>query len=215
MRVSKSTPSKPKIRVRFVGELAKFEFRLNSVKLLGVIDANQDGFVTRDETFLSPEQFKLFEFNGDGKISKDEFRGPDRFWSRLDGDGDGVVTRKEADAAGGRMGGRGGRSPRGEGRGGMRGGARGLSFATLDLDKDGSVSAREWALFMEKADENKDQILQKEEWDAAVGNRPLRDDAPKVGSKAPKVSAKMIDLPLAVDLSKPKRTTVLIFGSWT
>ncbi len=91
----------------------------------------------------------------------------------------------------------------------------GLSFGKLDLDKDGKVSAREWALFLEKADENKDAVLQKEEWDAAVGGGAMRDSAPKVGSKAPAVSAQMIDLPLKVDLNKPKRTTVLIFGSWT
>ncbi len=173
------------------------------------------------------KRLKDMDADGDGKVSRDEFRGPDRFWKRLDGDDDGVVTRAEADKAGqgmrGRGGGRGqagdqrpGRGDQRPGRGGMRGGgARGLSFEKLDLDKDGKVSQREWAAFLEKHDENKDTILQKEEWDAAVGGRPLKDDAPKVGAKAPKVSAKMIDLPLQVDLGKPKRTTVLIFGSWT
>ncbi len=40
---------------------------------MGLIDANNDGFITRDETLLSPEQFELFEFDGDGKISAIEF----------------------------------------------------------------------------------------------------------------------------------------------
>lgn len=76
------------------GELAKFEFRLNSIKLLGVIDANQDGFVTRDETFLSPEQFELFEFNGDGKISPLEFV-DERTFRNIDADKQGSITFEE------------------------------------------------------------------------------------------------------------------------
>jgi uncharacterized protein (DUF3084 family) len=55
------------------GKLDQFEFRLNSVKLMGLIDANKDGFITRDETLLSPEQFALFDLDGDGKISSIEF----------------------------------------------------------------------------------------------------------------------------------------------
>jgi myosin heavy subunit len=55
------------------GKLEQFEFRLSSVKLMGLIDANKDGFITRDETLLSPEQFALFDLDGDGKISAIEF----------------------------------------------------------------------------------------------------------------------------------------------
>ena len=166
------------------------------------------------------KRLKDMDADGDGKVSRDEFRGPDRLWKRLDGDDDGVVTRVEADKASqgmrNRGGGQGQPGDQRPGRGGMRGGgSRGLSFTKLDLDKDGQVSQREWAVFLQKHDENKDTILQKEEWDAAVGGRPMKDDAPKVGAKAPKVSAKMIDLPQEIDLGKPKRTTVLIFGSWT
>ena len=155
------------------------------------------------------QRLKRMDTDGDGKVSRKEFVGPERLWTRMDADGDGVVTRKEADAAGGRPGGERG------GRGGLLPGAGGLAFAQLDLDKDGTVSQREWAAFLEKADENKDAVLQKEEWDAALGGGPLHDAAPRVGSPAPKVSATMIHVPLEVDLSRPKRTTVLIFGSWT
>lgn len=161
------------------------------------------------------KRLKAMDADGDGSVSREEFRGPDRFWNRLDGDGDGVVTRAEADMAGQGRRRRGGSGQPGRQRGGMGGGARGLSFDKLDTDKDGKVSQREWAAFLEKHDENKDSILQKEEWDAAVGGRPMKDDAPKLGARAPKVSAKLIDMSLKVDLSSPKRTTVLIFGSWT
>lgn len=157
------------------------------------------------------QRLERMDANGDGKVSRDEFRGPDRFWNRLDGDKDGVVTRKEADAMGGRMGERGERG----GRAPATRGVRGLALEKIDADKNGAISAREWAVFFEKADKNGDKILQKAEWDAAVGGGRVRDDAPKVGTPAPKVQVQMIDLPLKVDLSKPKRTTVLIFGSWT
>jgi hypothetical protein len=147
--------------------------------------------------------------NGDGKVSREEFRGPERLFERLDGDGDGFVTKKEASAMRDRLDRRGGGSGRS-----MRGG-QGVGLERLDADKDGRVSKKEWDAFFEKADENGDGVLQREEWDAAVGGRPVRDDAPKVGDPAPKVKAKLLDTPFEVDLGSPKRTTVLVFGSWT
>ncbi len=74
------------------GAVDEFEFRLNSVRLLGAIDRNGDGVVTRDETLLSPEQFKLFDLNGDGKVSSLEFVEAFRI---LDRDGKGTVTLEE------------------------------------------------------------------------------------------------------------------------
>ena len=41
------------------------------------------------------------------------------------------------------------------------------------------------------------------------------DNAPKVGTDAPNVSAKTLKEGRAVDLSKPQRMTVLVFGSYT
>lgn len=55
------------------GKIEEFEFRVSSVKLLGLIDANKDGFVTVEETKVSPEQFKLFDPDEDGKLSSVEF----------------------------------------------------------------------------------------------------------------------------------------------
>jgi Ca2+-binding EF-hand superfamily protein len=76
------------------GKLVQFEFRLNSIKLLSLIDANRDGFVTRDETFLSAERFKLFEFNGDGKISPLEFV-DERTFRTIDTHKQGFITFEE------------------------------------------------------------------------------------------------------------------------
>jgi len=158
-------------------------------------------------------RLKRYDKDGDGKVTREEFGRSGRMFDRMDTDGDGAISKKEAAAMPARRG-PGGRGGRG-GFGGMMGGRGGLSLEKLDTDKDGSVSKREWAVFFEKADENGDEILQKEEWDAAVGGGRMRDDAPKVGAKAPKVSAKLLKAPTEVDLSAPKRTTVLVFGSWT
>ncbi len=165
------------------------------------------------------KRLKSMDTDGDGTISRKEFQGPDRFWDRLDGDGDGVVSRAEADKVGaGRGGGqgRGGRAGPG-GMGARRGPprARGLSLEALDTNEDGAVSKAEWSAFFTKADENEDKLLQKEEWDAAVGGGAIHDPAPKLGAAAPKVSAQVRGLKAKIDLAKPKRVTVLIFGSWT
>ena len=49
------------------------EFRLNKVAALSLIDANRDGYVTLDETLLTPDKFKRIDADGDGKISSVEF----------------------------------------------------------------------------------------------------------------------------------------------
>ena len=54
--------------------------------------------------------------NGDGKISKDEFRGPERAFAFMDADGDGFVTETEMESA---------RQRRGGGQGGQGGGQGG------------------------------------------------------------------------------------------
>ncbi len=76
------------------GRLDQFEFRLNSVKLMGLIDANRDGFITRDETLLSSEQFGLFDFDGDGKISPMEFVDT-RTFRTIDANQQGFITFEE------------------------------------------------------------------------------------------------------------------------
>ncbi|MHC4959986.1 MAG: EF-hand domain-containing protein [Planctomycetota bacterium] len=146
------------------------------------------------------ERMQRYDENKDGKVTKEEFGGPERMFDRLDANKDGVVTKAEA---------------KGMRRRGGGGTGTNRVLALLDTDRDGDVSRSEWDAFFKKADENDDGILQKPEMEAALSGRKLHDPAPKVGDAAPKVSAVSLADKRKVDLSKPKRTTVLVFGSWT
>ena len=149
------------------------------------------------------ERLARFDEDGDGKVSRDEFRGPERFFDRMDADKDGFVTKEEAQNM------RRGRGDRQRGRGAD------MLLRRMDTDGDGAVSKQEWEVFFKQADENGDEILQAEELRAAASGRAMRDDAPKVGDAAPKVSAVSSADGRKVDLGAPKRPTVLVFGSWT
>ena len=154
------------------------------------------------------ERLKRMDANGDGEISRDEWRGPPQFFDRMDQDGDGVISAKEIEG----MSNRAGRGQRGQ-RPGQRGG--GLQPDAMDKDKDGKISKQELADWFEKGDKNGDGFVDKDEWAAASSGRVLRDPAPKVGDAAPKVSAKSLVGMDTVDLAQMTRLTVLIFGSHT
>ncbi len=55
------------------GKVDPFEFRLRSILMQDQLDTNRDGFLTIDETLLTPEKFKLFDSDGDSRISPVEF----------------------------------------------------------------------------------------------------------------------------------------------
>ncbi|MDJ0974094.1 MAG: EF-hand domain-containing protein [Planctomycetota bacterium] len=151
------------------------------------------------------ERLKQMDANGDGTITREEFRGPARFFDRLDADGDGELTTEEVERAASR----GGRSGRAGGRSG------GLTPGALDTDRDNKVSKAELDAWFEKADQNGDGFVDAAEWTAALSGRALRDPAPAVGASAPKVKAKRLGKDEHVDLGQVKRITVLIFGSHT
>lgn len=165
--------------------------------------------------------------NGDQKISADEFPGPQEFFSRMDSDGDGFVTRQESQQVplpgvigqdnqnrnnfrrGSGFGGRGG-----FGRGG-RGGSSSSLMEKADTNKDQSLSVKEWTDFFKAIDDNGDDFLQNEELRAALEGRSYNDRAPQVGDPAPKVQAKRLSDNQEVNLTQLRRPTVLIFGSYT
>ncbi len=72
----------------------RLDFRLKSVSLFGLVDANEDGYRTVDETLLSPEAFRNFDSDGDGKISSLELTDR-RSFGVMDTDRDEFVTFEE------------------------------------------------------------------------------------------------------------------------
>ncbi len=76
------------------GRFDRLDFRLKRVSLFGLVDANEDDYLTLDETLLSPEAFQIFDSDGDGKISSLEMADRGSF-SVMDTDRDGFITFEE------------------------------------------------------------------------------------------------------------------------
>ena len=76
------------------GRFDRVDFRLKRVSLFGLVDANEDGYLTLDETLLSPEAFRYFDSDGDGKISSLEMADR-RSFSVMDADRDEFITFEE------------------------------------------------------------------------------------------------------------------------
>jgi len=76
------------------GKIDRLELRLKKVAFLSLIDVNRDGYLTIDETLLSPNTFKRFDSDGDGKISSFEFVDAPTF-TAIDANRDEFVTFEE------------------------------------------------------------------------------------------------------------------------
>jgi Ca2+-binding EF-hand superfamily protein len=76
------------------GRFDRLDFRLKRVSLFGMVDANEDGYLTLDETLLSPEAFQKFDTDGDGKISSREMADR-RGFSLMDTNRDDFVSFEE------------------------------------------------------------------------------------------------------------------------
>ena len=76
------------------GRFDRLDFRLKRVSLFGMVDANEDGYLTLDETLLSPEAFRQFDTDGDGKVSSAEMADREGF-KVMDTNRDNFVTFEE------------------------------------------------------------------------------------------------------------------------
>ena len=155
--------------------------------------------------------------NGDGKISPQEFPGPQQYFDQFDADKNGFLSQSERDAM------RQARIKGGFSRGGQGGSGAGQElFRTLDADQDRKLSSKEWTVLLrladfKKADSQADGHVTSEEWMRffGQGQRPARGGGAQVGALAPKVSAQFMAGDRVLDFSKIKRYTVVVFGSYT
>jgi len=133
-------------------------------------DKNGDGFLDRFELAIAlqsargqggpgfdPRRLRQaleeMDADGDGRITREEWKGREEIFRRLDADGDGIVTREEIRQAIGRL----------EGWAGRSGDAL---FRRADKDGDGRVSREEWPLSPEafdRFDRNGDGFISREE----------------------------------------------------
>lgn len=145
------------------------------------VDANRDGFVTREEAEGARTAMRA---------QRQERRGERRaaLFARLDTDRNGVISREEferprarADGERGeRLAERGERRGRhfGQRRGRMGGGFGGEAFARADSNGDGRISLAEATAArlqrFDRIDSNRDGRISREEIQAARGERPAR-----------------------------------------
>jgi Ca2+-binding EF-hand superfamily protein len=153
------------------GKLAADELPPERKDSLLRADANKDGAVTFEEFAARPRQFlvrrievefKALDANGDGKLTKaeaDAARGKPMLLLMADANKDGVVTKEELAKA----------------FTGRRGQVSDRVFEALDADKDGKISAAEWQVSGERRfarlDRNKDGAVTTDE----LGRRSRQD----------------------------------------
>jgi Ca2+-binding EF-hand superfamily protein len=151
-------------------------------RLLKLGDHNKNGKLDADEIRAMGQKlrnlpaagivarFKSLDKDGDGKVSKDEFDGPEARFAQLDADKDGFITQREANQ-------------------GAANAVENLrkNFDDMDKNSDGKLSAEEFTgprpLFV-RVDTDKDGFITKEE----VAKAPTRPNAAPASAK-PKATA--------------------------
>ena len=105
-----------------------------------------------------------WDTNEDGQLTKEEFKGPDEMFERLDADGDGVITKAEVEAV---------RAQRGQ-RGGDPAQRWQHMLERVDANNDGQISKDEFQgedEVFDRLDGNGDGTLSQEEFVAATRRR--------------------------------------------
>jgi Ca2+-binding EF-hand superfamily protein len=169
------------------GKVSKAEFT-GPEALFGRIDADKDGFLTQEEAakFVAAnpgagagapmilERLRAMDKDGDGKVSKDEFTGPEPMFARLDADKDGFITREEAAKFAGQAAPKAGaEAPKGKSEApapkaapALAPGAVAERLRAMDKDGDGKVSKAEFTgrpQMFERLDRNRDGFLSRDE----------------------------------------------------
>lgn len=146
-------------------------------------DWNGDGVLSGDEVRIGArrqprevvgtsgrqDRFTMLDTNGDGRISRDEWRGNANVFNALDANGDGALTRQEA---------------LGTTTAGTNPGADD-AFARIDANRDGAISRGEWrwnTAAFDRLDANRDGRLSREEFEGtAAATVPQQNAAYRAG----------------------------------
>tara|TARA_R110002073_G_scaffold74211_1_gene181605 strand:+ start:205 stop:954 length:750 start_codon:yes stop_codon:yes gene_type:complete len=203
--------------------------------LLISCDAFAQGGGQRRRGMNVARMMERYDANKDGKLTKEEV-GEGRMWDRLaraDKDSDGSITKKEMESLAGGAGGRGAAGGGGRGRGGEA--TWKFLQEKYDANNDQSISAAEYTrdeATFKRLDKDKDGVLTAKDW-ASGGERQRgqggqrqrgqdagnsRGAAPEAGDVAPDFTLTFVaDGKKTVKLSdyKGDKPVALVFGSCT